>query len=90
MEQPKQETSRGATRGGASDGTSGMNDKRGFAHDPQRAAEAGRKGGESTRDRPHKDAESGGERGRGGNFADDPQRASEAGRKGGKSSSRSR
>ncbi len=38
-----------------------------FADDPQRASEAGRKGGHES----------------GGNFANDPQRASEAGRKGG-------
>ncbi|MGW7356270.1 general stress protein [Streptomyces sp. NPDC054802] len=38
-----------------------------FADDPQRASEAGRKGGHES----------------GGNFADDPERASEAGRKGG-------
>ncbi|MDF3864045.1 general stress protein [Pseudomonas denitrificans (nom. rej.)] len=38
-----------------------------FAEDPQRAAEAGRKGGSNS----------------GGNFRNDPQRASEAGRKGG-------
>ncbi|MBB4862162.1 general stress protein YciG [Pseudomonas nitritireducens] len=39
-----------------------------FAEDPQRAAEAGRKGGSNS----------------GGNFRNDPQRASEAGRKGGR------
>jgi uncharacterized protein len=38
-----------------------------FADDPQRASEAGRKGGQKS----------------GGNFANDPERASEAGRKGG-------
>lgn len=41
-----------------------------FAEDPQRAAEAGRKGGSIS----------------GGNFRNDPQRASEAGRKGGQRS----
>jgi general stress protein YciG len=38
-----------------------------FEKDPERAAEAGRKGGEAS----------------GGNFKNDPERASEAGRKGG-------
>ena len=41
-----------------------------FAHNPQRASEAGRKGGQMS----------------GGNFAHNPQRASEAGRKGGQRS----
>ena len=41
-----------------------------FANDPERASEAGRKGGQQS----------------GGNFANDPQRASEAGRKGGQQS----
>ncbi|EMC9797289.1 general stress protein [Enterobacter hormaechei] len=43
-----------------------------FAEDPQRAAEAGRKGGQIS----------------GGNFRNDPVRAVEAGRKGGKVSRR--
>lgn len=43
-----------------------------FAHDPQRAVDAGRKGGQVS----------------GGNFRHDPQRAAEAGRKGGRHSSR--
>jgi len=41
-----------------------------FANDPERASEAGRKGGQHS----------------GGNFANDPERAREAGRKGGESS----
>lgn len=44
-----------------------------FATDKERAAEAGRKGGQNS----------------GGNFKNDPQRAIEAGRKGGKVSRRS-
>lgn len=44
-----------------------------FAENPQRAAEAGRKGGQAS----------------GGNFKNDPQRAAEAGRKGGQQSRRS-
>ncbi len=44
-----------------------------FAEDPQRASEAGRKGGQAS----------------GGNFKNNPQRAAEAGRKGGKQSRRS-
>lgn len=44
-----------------------------FKDDPQKASEAGKKGGKS-----------GG--GSGGNFKDDPQKASEAGKKGGQSS----
>ncbi|MCP8467581.1 general stress protein [Pseudomonas sp. ZM23] len=41
-----------------------------FAEDPERASEAGKKGGQQS----------------GGNFKNDPQRASEAGRKGGQHS----
>ncbi|CEA06202.1 general stress protein [Pseudomonas saudimassiliensis] len=43
-----------------------------FAENPQRAAEAGRKGGQAS----------------GGNFKNNPQRAAEAGRKGGQQSRR--
>lgn len=43
-----------------------------FAEDPQRAAEAGKKGGQAS----------------GGNFKNNPQRAAEAGRKGGQQSKR--
>ncbi len=43
-----------------------------FAEDPQRAAEAGRKGGQMS----------------GGNFKNDPKKAAEAGRKGGANSRR--
>ncbi|WP_163018529.1 general stress protein, partial [Pseudomonas viridiflava] len=41
-----------------------------FANDPERASEAGKKGGQAS----------------GGNFANDPDRAAEAGRKGGQAS----
>jgi uncharacterized protein len=56
----------------------GTPDKRGessgnFKNDPQRASEAGRKGGQA------------GGRTSGGNFKNDPERAAEAGRKGGSS-----
>jgi len=44
--------------------------EKGFAQDPERASEAGKKGGSAS----------------GGNFKNDPERASEAGRKGGKNS----
>ena len=43
---------------------------RGFAQDPERASEAGKKGGSAS----------------GGNFKNNPERASEAGRKGGQNS----
>lgn len=43
---------------------------RGFANDPERASEAGKKGGSVS----------------GGNFKNDPERAAEAGRKGGEHS----
>lgn len=53
-----------------------MSERRGgkgnFAENPERAAEAGRKGGQAS----------------GGNFRNNPQRAVEAGRKGGKISRR--
>jgi uncharacterized protein len=54
----------------------GTADKRGqssgnFKNDPQRASEAGRKGGQA------------GGQASGGNFKNDPERAAEAGRKGG-------
>lgn len=60
-----------------------------FVNDPQRASEAGKKGGEHS----HQQSQSGGShgqqggqhRGGSGNFADDPERAREAGRKGGQS-----
>ncbi|VXC44800.1 Stress-induced protein [Pantoea brenneri] len=45
-----------------------------FAEDPERAAEAGRKGGRIS----------------GGNFRNNPERASEAGKKGGRASRRGR
>ncbi|WP_405044767.1 general stress protein [Phyllobacterium sp. 1468] len=70
-----------------------------FKNDPQRAAEAGREGGQQTggdressqqsggnRESEQRTAEEGrGDRHQGGNFADDPERAREAGRKGGQS-----
>lgn len=58
-----------------------------FADNPQRASEAGRKGGQqsqSTGDKHSTQKDSGSsQRGGSGNFANDPQKASEAGRKGG-------
>lgn len=55
-----------------------------FADDPERAREAGRKGGEHS----HSGQPSGGSShsGGGGNFAQDREKASEAGRKGGEHS----
>jgi uncharacterized protein len=55
-----------ASKGGASV----PDEKRSFSQDPQRASEAGRKGGQAS----------------GGNFANNPGRAAEAGRKGGQAS----
>ncbi len=55
-----------------------------FANDPQRASEAGKKGGEHSHG--GQQSQTGGsskQQGGSGNFANDPQRASEAGRKGG-------
>lgn len=53
-----------------------------FANDPERASEAGKKGGEHSRQGQH--SQSGGSSGQqGGNFADNPEKAREAGRKGG-------
>ena len=51
-----------------------------FANDPQKASEAGKKGGQSS------GQGSGGKGSGGGNFANDRQKASEAGKKGGQSS----
>ena len=63
---------------------------RGFAKDPEKAAEAGRKGGEHSHGQQQGGAEKSGEerggsehRGGSGNFAEDREKASEAGRKGG-------
>jgi hypothetical protein len=60
-------------------------EERSFSKDRELAAEAGRKGGESSGEqhggRNPSDQES--TRGGGGNFADDREKASEAGRKGG-------
>lgn len=69
-----------------------MADERGgagnFANDPQRASEAGRKGGKQSHGK--QQSQSGGSHGQqqggSGNFANDPQRASEAGRQGGQKS----
>jgi len=69
-----------------------MAQHQGFAQDPKKAAEAGRKGGEHSHDRQqsqaHSDRSQHGEqdaqRGGSGNFANDRERAAEAGRKGGK------
>jgi general stress protein YciG len=58
-----------------------------FVNDPQRASEAGRKGGEHSHQGQHSQSggsgqqHGGNERGGSGNFANDPQRASEAGKK---------
>lgn len=66
-----------------------------FADDPERASEAGRKGGQHSHQGSHESdrSEKGGsessggqQRGGSGNFANDPERASEAGRKGGEHS----
>ncbi|MBS0419436.1 MAG: hypothetical protein JSR66_17125 [Proteobacteria bacterium] len=53
-----------------------------LANDPDKAREAGRKGGEHS----HSSGSSPGHSGSGGNFADDREKASEAGRKGGQRS----
>ena len=68
-------------------------EKRSFSQDHDLAAEAGRKGGESSgggdRQQSASDqdgrGQQGGERGGSGNFANDREKASEAGRKGGQS-----
>jgi general stress protein YciG len=65
-----------------------------FANDPERASEAGRKGGQQSHqgsDQTGKSQQggsdsSGQQRGGSGKFANDPERASEAGRKGGEHS----
>lgn len=57
-----------------------------FANDPQRASEAGKKGGEQSHSgQQQQGGGSGGQQGGGnpGNFANDKEKASEAGRKGG-------
>ena len=55
-----------------------------FANDPQRASDAGKKGGEHSHGgQQSQSSGSKGQQGGSGNFADDPKRASEAGRKGG-------
>ena len=64
-----------------------------FADDRERAAEAGRKGGQASHGagshgEAHSKSPAGGEH-RSGNFADDREKASEAGRKGGQASHRS-
>ncbi|NWE05015.1 MULTISPECIES: general stress protein [Pseudomonas] len=51
-----------------------------FANDPEKASEAGKKGGE------HRHGSGGNTSGSGGNFANDPEKASEAGKKGGEHS----
>ena len=69
-----------------------MAQQHGFAQDPKKAAEAGRKGGEHGHDRQqaqsHSERSQQGSRyarsGGSGNFANDRERAAEAGRKGGK------
>ena len=61
-----------------------------FSNDPQRAADAGKKGGQQSQSTTHKDISqkdsAGSQRGGSGSFANDPQKASEAGRKGGEHS----
>lgn len=63
-----------------------------FANNPQRAAEAGRKGGQMSAgnfaNNPQRAAEAGRKGGQAssGNFANNPERAAEAGRKGGQNS----
>jgi uncharacterized protein len=59
-----------------------------FANDPQRASEAGQKGGQAVQQSGNAHELTEEDRGKGGsmsggNFANDPQRASEAGKKGG-------
>lgn len=55
-----------------------------FAKDPQRASEAGKKGGEHSHSgQQSQSGGSPGQQGGSGNFANDPQRTSDAGRKGG-------
>jgi len=58
-----------------------------FANDPQRASEAGKKGGEHSREGSRQQGESqnesGESRGGSGNFANDREKASEAGKQGG-------
>jgi general stress protein YciG len=72
-----------------------------FANDPERASEAGKKGGEQSHgggsqqsgsqsggssQQGGSQSETGGSRGGSGNFANDPEKASEAGKKGGQQS----
>lgn len=64
------------TREGRAEG--GRNSGGNFKNDPQRAAEAGRKGGQQSQS----GGSDGGQQGDG-NFANDRERAAEAGRKGG-------
>ena len=67
-------------------GQSVPDDKRSFSPDRGLAAEAGRKGGESSHGTQQQHASSGGgqrQQGGGGNFSEDRERASETGRKGG-------
>jgi general stress protein YciG len=72
--------------GGAERGGSGN-----FANDPQRASEAGKKGGEhshggGSQQQSGSQSEPGGSRSGSGNFANDRDKASEAGKKGGEKS----
>jgi hypothetical protein len=64
-----------------------------FANDPEKASEAGRKGGQQSHQQSGDKSQQGGsessggqQRGGSGNFANDPERAGEAGRKGGEHS----
>jgi general stress protein YciG len=70
--------------GGSQRGGSGN-----FGKDPEKAWEAGKKGGEQSQGGSQKESDTGtdqSQRGGSGNFANNPERASEAGRKGGEHS----
>jgi uncharacterized protein len=81
-----------ASNQGGEQGRSGGSERGGsgnFANDPQRASEAGKKGGQQSQGESQSDRQQGSggsERGGSGNFANDPERASEEGRKGGENS----
>lgn len=72
--------------GGSERGGSGN-----FANDPQRASEAGKKGGQQSQSDTDSDStqrSGGSQRGGSGNFANDPEKMSDACRKGGENSHR--
>jgi general stress protein YciG len=68
-----------STHGGS--GGKGASKGGNFANDPERAAQAGKKGGQHSHD-------GGGKTSKDGNFATDHEKASEAGKKGGERSHR--